>query len=38
MMSLTRPDTDTVHAMGEVQVIHPSDEKALTLVGEGGGC
>ena len=37
MMLPTRPDTDTVHAIGEVQVIHPSDGKALTLVGEGGG-
>ena len=28
----------TVHAMGQVQVIHPSDGKTLTLVGEGDFC
>jgi hypothetical protein len=33
---VTRPDT--VHAMGQVRVIHPSDGKALTLVGEEGFC
>jgi hypothetical protein len=33
MMSPTRPDT--VHAIGRVRVVHPSDVKALTLVGEG---
>jgi hypothetical protein len=33
MMSPVRPET--VHAMERVRVIHPSDGKALTLVGVG---
>ncbi len=32
MMSPMRPGI--VHAMGQVRVIHPSDGKALPLVGE----
>ena len=30
--------TGYVHAMGQVRVIHPSDGKALTLVGERDFC
>jgi hypothetical protein len=30
--------TGYVHAMGRVRVIHPSDGKALTLVGERDFC
>jgi hypothetical protein len=35
-MSPMRPDT--VHAMDQALVIHPSNEKALMLVGDGGLC